>query len=138
MNDLILKVLELALKQNNSSVGEKTNQDDNSDNWELCKDFIGKQVLLRTYSSGTIIETLKSVKKDSCVLLDSRQLYSWSGINSLTLKDVCENGCDKVKISCTKSGESYCPSFIMMEILSQKAINFFEKYDKSKAYLTLT
>ena len=56
--------------------------------------MIGKRVLVRTYSAGVHIGTLKSVNPDNameCHLVDALRLWRWTG-GGLSLSAVAHNG----------------------------------------------
>ncbi len=53
--------------------------------------FIGKRVLVRTYSAGVHIGTLVSGDGMECHLTEALRLWKWSG-GGLSLSAVAENG----------------------------------------------
>jgi hypothetical protein len=62
-------------------------------------DFIGKQVLVRTYSAGVHFGYLKSFDGKEIVLTDARRIWSWEG--AFTLSAVAQYGVKSGKISTT-------------------------------------
>jgi hypothetical protein len=53
----------------------------------------GPEVLVRTYSAGVHIGTLKSREGKEVVLTNARRLWSWAG--AFTLSAVCTKGVDR-------------------------------------------
>ena len=61
---------------------EQTEQKQSSSIYDY---YIGKQVIIRTYSAGVHYGTLNRVENDSAVeLKNSRRIHYWDGANSLT------------------------------------------------------
>ena len=52
--------------------------------------YIGKHVVVRTYSAGVHIGTLAEVEGDAVVLTDARRLWKWAG--AFTLSEVATAG----------------------------------------------
>lgn len=52
--------------------------------------FIGKHVLVRTYSAGVHLGTLIKKEEEDVLLKNSRRLWKWSG--AFTLSEVSQNG----------------------------------------------
>lgn len=46
--------------------------------------FIGKHVIVRTYSAGVLAGVLKSREGKECVLTDARRLWYWDGAATLS------------------------------------------------------
>lgn len=54
--------------------------------------FIGKYVIARCYSAGVHSGFLKSVDGETCVLADSRRLWSWKAKDGIALSGVAQTG----------------------------------------------
>jgi hypothetical protein len=57
--------------------------------------FVGKYVIARCYSAGVHAGTGVSVDGDTCILKDSRRLWSWSAQDGVALSGVAQNGVKK-------------------------------------------
>lgn len=55
--------------------------------------FIGKHCVVRTYSAGVHLGTIKSVDGAQVILEDVRRLWKWEG--AFTLNEVSQNGVAK-------------------------------------------
>ena len=60
--------------------------------------LIGQCVLVRTYSAGVHVGTLRQKDGTNVLLADSRQLWKWEG--AFTLYEVATNGITGGRISC--------------------------------------
>lgn len=70
----------------------------------ICKDSqhdLGPEVLVRTYSAGVHIGTIKSREGMEVVLLNARRLWSWCG--AFTLNAVATSGVDRKNSRISKS-----------------------------------
>lgn len=86
--------------------------------------MIGQFVLVRTYSAGVHVGTLKECAGTAVLLLNARRLWRWSGAN--TLNEVSQDGvADNSRIS-----ES------VPEILLTQAIEVIPCSEKAKKSLT--
>lgn len=74
----------------------------------IHNDYIGKPVLVRTYSAGVHIGTLKSKDGQSVVLTDARRIWRWRG--ALELYAVAQRG-----LNAKKSTLSVAAPEIMLE-----------------------
>jgi len=54
---------------------------------------LGPEVIIRTYSAGVHVGTLKSREGREVVLLNARRIYSWQG--AFTLNAIALNGLDR-------------------------------------------
>jgi len=54
--------------------------------------FIGKYVIARCYSAGVHAGTVVSVDGDTCILADSRRLWSWKAKDGVALSGVAQTG----------------------------------------------
>jgi len=75
--EMIMKLLEMLL------TGEKTEKKEDHP-------FIGKYVVIRTYSAGVHIGYLKSVDGCEVILTEARQIFYWKG--AFTLRELSQNG----------------------------------------------
>lgn len=67
--------------------------------------YVGKRVLVRTYSAGVHIGTLKSVNPNNvkeCELVDALRLWKWEG-GGLSLSAVAHNGIKGGRLNKTDS-----------------------------------
>ena len=51
---------------------------------DIAADMIGRDVLVRTYSAGVFVGTLKSRSGQEVFLTDARRIWYWSGAASLS------------------------------------------------------
>lgn len=54
--------------------------------------FVGKYVIARCYAAGVHAGTVVSVDGDTCVLSDSRRLWSWKAKDGVALSGVAQTG----------------------------------------------
>ena len=54
--------------------------------------FVGKYVIARCYSAGVHAGTVISVDGETCVLKDSRRLWSWKAKDGVALSGVAQTG----------------------------------------------
>ena len=54
--------------------------------------FVGKYVIARCYSAGVHAGTVVSVDGETCVLADSRRLWSWKAKDGIALSGVAQAG----------------------------------------------
>lgn len=54
--------------------------------------FVGKYVIARCYSAGVHAGTVVSVDGETCVLANSRRLWSWKARDGVALSGVAQNG----------------------------------------------
>ena len=54
--------------------------------------FVGKYVIARCYSAGVHAGEVVSVDGDTCVLKDSRRLWSWKAKDGVALSGVAQTG----------------------------------------------
>lgn len=87
--------------------------------------FIGKRVLVRTYSAGVHIGTLVSANGMECNLTDALRLWKWEG-GGLSLSAVAENGIVKGRLN--KTSEVYLTNAIEYIPTSKKAEVSFAKF----------
>jgi small nuclear ribonucleoprotein (snRNP)-like protein len=68
---------------------------------KVASPFIGKHVLVRTFSAGVHIGTLEAKDETNVLLKDARRIWKWAG--SFTLSEVATAGVkkDESRISCT-------------------------------------
>lgn len=51
---------------------------------DIAADLIGRDVLVRTYSAGVFVGTIKSREGKEVVVTDARRIWYWSGAASLS------------------------------------------------------
>ena|ERR1700720_2408437 len=56
----------------------------------IYDEFIGKYVLVRTYSAGVHIGYLKNIKETEAILTSSRRIWKWEG--AFTLSEISQDG----------------------------------------------
>ena len=71
--------------------------------------FLGRRVLVRTYSAGVHIGTLVSADGTECLLEDSLRLWKWEG-GGLSLSSVANNGIKGGRLN--KTGKVYLTNAI--------------------------
>jgi hypothetical protein len=54
--------------------------------------FIGKYVIARCYSAGVHSGYVKAVDRETCILTDSRRLWSWKAKEGVALSGVAQKG----------------------------------------------
>jgi hypothetical protein len=54
--------------------------------------FVGKYVIARCYSAGVHSGFVRSVDGDTCILTDSRRLWSWKAKDGIALSGVAQTG----------------------------------------------
>ena len=68
----------------------------------LPNPYIGKRVIVRTYSAGVHIGTLKSAVGRECELIDALRLWKWEG-GGLSLSAIATDGIKGGRLNRTKS-----------------------------------
>lgn len=68
----------------------------------LANPYIGKRVIVRTYSAGVHIGTLKSAHGRECELVDALRLWKWEG-GGLSLSAVATDGIKGGRLNRTSS-----------------------------------
>lgn len=89
----------------------------------MYKDLLNKKVLVRSYDAGVYFGTLTRVEGETCRLENVRNIWRWTGANSLS--DIALNGI---------SGDKVAPEVSSMVLnrvcqilpLTDKAINNLE------------
>ena len=79
--------------------------------------MLGKRVVVRTYSAGVHIGTLKEANGHECMLVDSLRLYNWSG--ALSLSKVASHGIEGGRTQ--KTGDVYLTNAIEYIPTTEKA-----------------
>lgn len=93
---------------------------------EACS-FIGKKVMIRTYSAGVHFGTLASRNGKEVILKDAHRVYSW--VNACTLSQLSVQG------SQNRSSENKI-SMAVSEIILTEAIEIMPMTDESFKNLT--
>jgi len=91
----------------------------------LTNPFIGRRVLVRTYSAGVHIGTLVSATETECHLKDALRLWKWEG-GGLSLSAVATNGIVKGRLN--RTPEVFLTNCIEFIPTSQAAEKRFEKF----------
>jgi hypothetical protein len=87
--------------------------------------MLGQRVLVRTYSAGVHIGTLKSSDGMECHLTDALRLWKWEG-GGLSLSAVANDGIKGGRLN--KTGEVYLTNCIEYIPTTKAAEKSFEKY----------
>lgn len=88
-----MNIDELTVKQVKEIAALINGTSDNS----ACCPFIGKFVIVRTYSAGVHIGELERCQGAEVLLKDTRRIWSWSG--AFTLSKIAEDGISSGKLS---------------------------------------
>jgi len=96
---------------------------------DTAVDFIGKSVLVRTYSAGVHIGTLVKANGMECQLKDALRLWKWEG-GGLSLSAVATNGIKGGRLN--KTGEVFLTNAIEYIFVTEKALESFSKYIEDK------
>jgi len=96
----------------------------------LQNPFIGKRVLVRTYSAGVHIGTLVSASETECHLKDALRLWKWEG-GGLSLSAVAVNGIVKGRLNRTPEVFlTNCIEFIQTTETAEKSFEEFVEDEK--------
>jgi hypothetical protein len=87
--------------------------------------MLGQRVLVRTYSAGVHIGTLKASDGMECHLTDALRLWKWEG-GGLSLSAVANDGIKGGRLN--KTGEVYLTNCIEYIPTTKAAEKTFEKY----------
>lgn len=87
--------------------------------------FIGKRVLVRTYSAGVHIGTLVKAEGMECHLTESLRLWKWEG-GGLSLSAVANNGIKGGRLN--KTGEVYLTNAIEFIPTTSNAEDTYAKF----------
>jgi len=63
--------------------------------------FVGKYVVVRTYSAGVHIGVLRQAGEGECILDDTRRVWSWTDGKTLSCSEISVSGFSSGKMSCT-------------------------------------
>jgi hypothetical protein len=91
----------------------------------LPNPFIGKRVLVRTYSAGVHIGTLVQASETECHLKDALRLWKWEG-GGLSLSAVAENGIVKGRLN--RTSEVFLTNCIEFIPTTKQAEKSFDKF----------
>ena len=89
---LVLKVLELLLNDNSNGVKIIDNSAEAKNHA-----MVGKYCVIRTYSAGVHVGTVKSVNGTEVILEDSRRIWNWKG--AFTLSEMSQKGISEGRIA---------------------------------------
>jgi len=87
--------------------------------------FIGRRVILRTYSAGVHIGTLEKVNGDEALLSNALRLWKWED-GGLSLSAIANNGVKKARMN--RTGEIYLTNVIEFIPITQKADDSFSPW----------
>jgi hypothetical protein len=112
--------------------GNKINND-NLENKEIDKYWIGKKVIVRTYSAGVFFGEIELKANDEIILKNARRLYYWKTKNNgISLSEVANDGLDNISKVCQKVSHIYLKAIELIEC-SYEAIKNIEGQDDYKA-----
>jgi len=115
MNEAINKLTLGEIKELIAMFGE--NQTNNNP-------MLGKRVVVRTYSAGVHIGTLKEANGHECHLVDSMRLWEWSG--ALSLSKVASHGITGGPLQ--RTGDVYLTNAIEYIPTTEKAEETYVKF----------
>ena len=98
---------------------------DKKDEEGLPNPFIGRRVLVRTYSAGVHIGTLVAANGMECHLKDALRLWKWEG-GGLSLSAVATNGIKGGRLN--KTPEVFLTNCIEFIPTTTKAEESYEKF----------
>jgi hypothetical protein len=64
---------------------------------KLYKEFIGKNVVIRSNLAGVFVGELVEIVGTMCVLKNHRRLWSWAGTKSISVTEIAAYGIDSCK-----------------------------------------
>lgn len=91
----------------------------------LPNPYIGKRVLVRTYSAGVHIGTLIAAQGMECVLKDALRLWKWEG-GGLSLSAIAERGINGGRLN--RTAEVYLTNAIEFIPTTDIAEKTYEKF----------
>ncbi len=100
---------------------------------QINSEFLGKKVIIRTYSAGVWFGTLKQKDKNEVILSNARRMWRWWAAESISLSAVAIHGIKQEESKIVESVE--CVWLDAIEILSctEKAILSIESATNVKA-----
>lgn len=99
----------------------------------LSKDFIGKKVIVRTYSAGVHFGTVEKADGNEVILKDSRRLWYWKAKKGITLSAVAINGINtKESKIATKVDRLWLQQIELLE-MTDEAIKTIEESEEHEA-----
>ena len=110
----------------------ENNQSDCADNPKGLQTFVGKKVIVRTYSAGVHFGELVEKHGNEVILKNSRRLYYWKNINNeISISEIAINGLHKDSKVCAEVDNW----FEAIEIIpcTETAIKNIESQDVYKA-----
>lgn len=87
--------------------------------------FIGKKVIIRTYSAGVWYGELKKKSGREVILINARRMYFWSAAKSISLSGVAKYGIKGTSKICPRIESIWLEAIEILE-LSKKCINDLE------------
>lgn len=95
--------------------------------------WIGKKVIVRTYSAGVFFGEVFMKSNDEVIIKDARRLYYWkTKDNGISLSEVANNGLDNSSKVCAKVNQIYLKAIELIEC-SLNAIKNIEGQNEYKA-----
>ena len=92
LSDLLEKAVREAV---NESLKELLDGEKNNSTPVNTHPFIGKKVIIRTYSAGVFFGTLAEKDGNEVILTNARRLWSWKAKESISLSAVAVHGIDE-------------------------------------------
>lgn len=100
---------------------------------EIDKFWIGKKVILRTYSAGVFFGKIELKSNDEIILKDARRLYYWKTKNKgISISEIANDGVDNNSKICQRVSFIYLKAIEIIEC-STEAINNIEGQNDYKA-----
>lgn len=95
--------------------------------------WIGKKVIIRTYSAGVFFGEVFMKSNDEVIIKDARRLYYWkTKDNGISLSEIANNGLDNCSQVCAKVNQIYLKAIELIEC-SLNAIKNIEEQNEYKA-----
>lgn len=112
--------------------GGNTNQN-NPDLPEMDKFWIGKKVIVRTYSAGVFFGKIELKANDEVILKNARRLYYWETLNKgISLSEVANEGLTNNSKVCQAVSKIYLKAIELIEC-TEDAIKNIEGMNDYKA-----
>lgn len=95
LSKLIEKEIRAALSEALSEVlSDESTSQPNDKKPNVSGHFIGKKVIIRTYSAGVFFGTLSEKDGNEVILTNARRLWAWKAAQSISLSAVAVHGVD--------------------------------------------
>jgi len=106
---------------------------EDTDKPETLNTFIGKKVIVRTYSAGVFFGVLAEKAGEEVILKDARRMYYWKAKEGISLSACALYGIDPVKSKIVEPVESIWVQAIEIIPCSDAAIKSLEEAQNVKA-----